>query len=312
MTSRLARLAQGLSCLSLLFASGIAEAQSKDAAASAGQAEAASPGESPPTKEQCVQAHAETQAAQQDGKLGRARENARICASLACPGLLVSDCARWLTDLDQRMPSVVFEVHVNGQANSDVLVFADGNRVQDWTKGESLRLDPGEHQFRFEFPPYEPIVRNVLLGEGVRYRVVEAEFGAAAPPPASSAAVPVAPRAAPLSSAPPLMTERPTPRLVYPLIGVGGLGVAGFAVFGLIGNAKQKSLESRCQPNCTDADLAPMKTSHVIADVSLGVGMAGLIAAGVVYLARPEKSVAPNVALAPLPGGAATYATYSF
>ncbi|MFZ5894894.1 MAG: hypothetical protein ACOY0T_27785 [Myxococcota bacterium] len=313
---RLARLAHGVGCLALLMAPGIARGQSSDAtpktASGATEAKATASSEQPPTKDQCLQAHAETQAAQQDGKLGRARENARVCASLACPGLIVSDCARWLTDLDQRMPSVVFEVRVNGQVNSEVLVFADGTRVQDWTKGESLRLDPGEHEFRFEHPPFEPILRNVLLGEGVRYRVVTAEFGTAAPATPTAPAATATPRANQQSLVAPPVMERPMPRLVYPLLGVAGLGLGGFAVFGLIGNSKQKGLESRCQPNCTDTDLAPMKTAHLIADVSLGVGVAGLVAAGVVYLARPEKPVSTSVAVTPLPGGAASYATYSF
>ncbi|MGC4067689.1 MAG: hypothetical protein QM784_24175 [Polyangiaceae bacterium] len=185
---------------------------------------------------------------------------------------------------------------------------ADGKLVQEWTRGESFRLDPGEHQFRFELPNHEPIVQNVMLAEGMRYRIVSAEFKTpvtpTAPTPLASAATtnttPVAPR------------ERPTPVVVYPLLGVGVLGVAGFATFGLLGKSKQSDLEKSCSPDCTDHDLSSMKQKYLIGDIALGVGAASLITAGVLYLTRPEKESPATVGVVPLPGGAAGLASYRF
>jgi len=263
-----------------------------------------------PTKEQCIVSHRESQQAQNEGKLVHGRELARTCTSLACPGLLISDCARWLSDLDQRIPSVVFEVRLDGNPNRAAKVSADGNPILEWTRGEAHRMDPGEHQFKFELTDHEPISQNLLLAEGMRYRVVSVEFKSPVrpPPPAPVAAATGTPGAAPTRP-----KERPTPFAVYPLLGVGALGVAGFATFAFLGKSKEDKLKTSCSPDCSDSQLSAMKTNYLIGDIALGVGAASLITAGVVYLARPEKDApTSSVGFVPLPGGGAGFASYRF
>ena len=263
-----------------------------------------------PTKEQCLESHRQAQIAQNNGELLRAQDSARICASLTCPGLLINDCSDWLNNFERRIPSVVFVVRLDGETNLSASVMADGKPVAEWTHGEALRLDPGEHEFRFELPPNEPIVQTVLLAEGMRYRVITAEFAA----PKEQAGEPIEPiKQTPIAAAPPAPpAHRPTPWLVYPLLGVGTLGAAGFATFGLLGKSKRSDLESSCEPDCEQSDLKPMTNMYLLADVSLGVSVASLIAAGVFYLARPEEPVAASIGFSPLPGGAASFATYKF
>jgi hypothetical protein len=223
----------------------------------------------------------------------------------------VSDCARWLNDLDHRIPSVVFEVRLDGKPNKHASVFADGKPVAEWTRGESFRVDPGDHEFRFELPNHEPITQNVLLAEGMRYRVVPAEFKSqveAEPEPTTTRTLtPVAPPPTPPK-------ERPTPFVVYPLIGVGALGVAGFATFAALGKSKENDLKDSCgKVGCSDDQLSPMMTKYLIGDIALGVGAASLIAAGVVYFTRPEKEVpTTTVGFTPTPGGFAGFASYRF
>lgn len=281
-------------------------AKASDATSGSG-ATAQSTTDAPPTKEQCIDSHRQSQQLQNESKLVHARELARTCTSLACPGLLISDCARWLSDLDQRIPSAVIEVRVDGQPNREAQVFADGKPITEWTRGEAIRLDPGEHQFRFELAGHEPITQNLLLAEGMRYRVITAEFKS---PVAATAAVPLTP-AAPASPDSTASKVRPTPFIVYPLLGVGVLGAAGFGTFAFLGSKKEKDLETACSPNCTDSDLKPMKSNYLIGDIALGVGAASLVTAGIIYFARPEKD-APTVGFAPLPGGAAGFASYRF
>jgi len=267
-----------------------------------------------PNKEQCVESHRLAQQAQNEGKLVHARELARTCTALACPGLIINDCARWLNDLEQRIPSVVFEVRVNGEPNLTATVLADGTRVNEWTRGEAFRMDPGEHEFRFELGDFAPITQKVLLAEGMRYRAVTVEFKSEAHSPTpvtQQTATPAATTAFPPVT--PTQPSRPVPMIVYPLLGLGAAGLGSFAVFALVGNSKQDKLETSCKPNCTDSDLKPMKTSYLIADISLGVGVASLLAAGIFYVGRPqERPPSAQVGFTPLPGGGAGSLAYNF
>ncbi len=241
----------------------------------------------PTNKQQCIDAHRQTQALGGAGRLVEAREQAQKCTDPACPGLLVADCARWLSDLDQRIPSVVFEVRADGHPNVSARVFVDDKPVDDWTRGRALRLDPGQHTFRFELPGRPPVTETLVVAEGMRFRVVSAEF--ATPPPH------LADRGT--------VRTRPVPLVVYPLLGLGALGVGGFVAFALLGKSEQHELERTCSPRCTDNDLASMRTRFLVGDISLGVGIAALVGAGVIYLARPGKTVHPAVGFVPVVGG---------
>jgi hypothetical protein len=255
-----------------------------------------SEGQSPTSnKQQCIEAHKQTQALQSSGRLVEAREQASDCTNPGCPGLLVADCARWLSDLDQRIPSVAFEVRADGHSNVSARVFVDGKPLDDWTRGQALRLNPGQHTFRFELPPHPTVTETLVLAEGMRFRIVSAEFMA------PSERTP----ATPMSQAEGrgAIRERPVPPVVYPLLGVGALGLAGFAGFALSGKSEQSKLERTCSPRCTDSDLSAVRARFLVGDISLGLGLAALVGAGVVYLARPEQPARSSVGFAPLAGG---------
>lgn len=280
----------------------------------------ATPTQKPPATEasvkgQCIDIHRQAQRAQNEDKLVEARDLAKECTALACPGLILNDCARWLNDMDQRIPSVVFDVKLDGKPSLNAEIFVDEKPATDWTRGEALKLNPGEHQFRFVLGNNAPIVQSLILAEGMRYRVVSADFKTDSPTPASSAQPSTAPRAPltePLTPSAPTPKSRPTPAIVYPLLGLGAAGLGGFAVFALLGKSKQNDLDNTCKPNCTDDDLSPMKTKYLIGDIALGVGAASLVAASFFYFGRPEKPPSAHVGLAPLPGGAAASAYYHF
>lgn len=291
--------------------SSVASAQAPIEPQEAGPKLATAPDTSPESteisKEQCVIAHRQVQQAQREGKLLQAREFARVCTDAACPALLVEDCMGWLNGLNQHTPSVIFEVRVDGQPNDTAIITADNELVSQWARGESLMMDPGEHQFRVELAPYEPLVMKVLLTEGMRFRLIHAEFRSKVASTSPAGLAPLAP--SPTSSN---GETRPTPFVVYPLLGVGALGIAGFAAFASIGWAKESSLDRSCRPNCTDGDLKALRTSYLVGDISLGVGAAALITAGAYYLARPQKPILTSLGVAPIPGGLSTAAIYHF
>lgn len=261
-----------LSAAALVLTSHAANAQSAESTAS------------PPDRAACVTAHTNAQEMKRSGKLLEAESELKICASAGCPGAIISDCGQWIADLEQTTPSLIFEVRVDGKQVTDFEVLVDGASVSDHEKAH--RVNPGRHVVRVQVPNFEPKEETVALPEGQRMRLIAFSFES---PSAAPSATPVAP-----PPAAPVM-ERPTPVIVYPLLGVGVAGIGGFAVFSLLGKSKESDLEEQCAPSCTKDDLQPMKSHYLIGDISAGVGAAALIAAGVVYLARPSRATVDTV-----------------
>lgn len=256
----------------------------------------------PPSKQQCLDAHVECQNLQNTGDLVAAREQAKTCTDATCPGMVIGDCARWLADLEQRTPSVVFEVRVNGVPNWDATVLVDGQPTSEWIRGEALRLNPGQHSIDVTLPPHSPRRETLVLAVGMRYRLVSIDFKAERAAQGASTtveALPAAPRPTPAAPAPaPLvLTERPVPFLVYPLLGVGALGLGGFIGFTLAGQAEQRRAEDVCAPFCSERELRTLRRHYLIGNTSLGIGAAAVVGAGILYLARPERRIEMPVAL---------------
>ena len=243
-------------------------------AASVSAADAADATPSGPSRTACLDAHRNSQELRKEGKLLESQEQLLICSSETCPGAIITDCGKWLSEVDQLTPSLAFEVRVDGKDSSAAQVELDGRVLADWSK--SVKVNPGRHDLRVVVQGFEPYTENLLTVEGQRLRVVSADFKTKQPD------VPK-----PLPPAP--VYTRPTPTSTYVLLGVGVLGAAGFATFASIGKTKQNQLDNDCVKvmTCTDADLKPMKTMYLIGDISAGVGAAALLGATIVYFTRP-------------------------
>jgi hypothetical protein len=258
-----------LCAAALAFVGGHARAQGTEEAAPAG-----------PDRAACVNAHTNAQELKRSGKLLEAQSELQICSSGGCPGAIISDCGQWIADLEQTTPSMIFEVRIDGRQVTDFKLQVDGAPVDDLSKAH--KVNPGRHVVRVEVAAFEPKEETIVLPEGQRMRLVEFNFESPKP---DVALGPAQGTAAP----PPPVMERPTPVIVYPLIGLGVAGLGAFGVFTFLGKGEQDDLEEKCAPSCTDSDLKSMKNFYMIGDISAGVGAAALIGAGIVYLARPSE-----------------------
>jgi hypothetical protein len=241
-----------------------------------------------PARAECIEAHRSAQELRQNGKFVEAQKQLMICSSASCPGPIIADCGGWIGELDQATPTLVFDVTADGKEAGDAKVSVDDKPVADWS--QSLKVNPGRHVVRVELAPFEPHEENVVAAEGQRLRLVSIKF--ASPQPVGQAAVPAGPQPQPTpgddrsTQAP---ERRPIPTLVYPLLGAGVAGLAAFGIVGGLGRAKQTSLEGTCAPNCTDAQVQPMKTEYLVADIALGVGIVAVASAAIVYFTRPSE-----------------------
>jgi hypothetical protein len=250
----------------------------------AGEGGAAAGSSSPPSRADCLSAHHSAQELRQKDMFIEAQQKLAICSSASCPGAVISDCGNWITDLEQRTPSMVIEVKVDGRPADNVRLFLDHEPLGDWT--HAIKVNPGRHVIRAEAPRFEPYEEAIVFPEGQRMRLVPIEFKSpVAPTPALSPALSAEPAARDVGT-----VSRPVPSAVYPLLGVGAAGLVGFGIFAVIGRSKQTNLENTCQHRCTDSDISSMKTAYLVGDISGTVGVASLVGAAVVFLSRPARS----------------------
>ncbi len=237
-------------------------------------------GAAPPSakavKEGCVSAYERAQDLRRTGKLIEAREALITCSQPACPSAATVDCTRWLGEVEQSLPSVVVSAHdARGHEVADLRVLVDGAPLAAAPSGLATPIDPGVHTFRYESSLGPAVEESVTIREGEKNRAVSVTLGPAPAPAAASAA--------PSSSA----AARPIPALAWVL---GGVGVAGFAVlggFGAISLGDENRLRETCAPHCPEADVHAIRVKHTIADIGLGVGVASLGVATVLFFTRP-------------------------
>jgi hypothetical protein len=72
---------------------------------------------------------------------------------------------------------------------------------------------------------------------------------------------------------------------------VSGVGAVGFAYFGTSARSADVDLD-RCTPNCDPSTVATIKRDYLLANVSLGVGVAGAIGAAVLWFVIPGSEPA--------------------
>jgi hypothetical protein len=262
-------------------------------------------------KAQCVAAYQASQELKLDGKLTAARKKAAFCSQEQCPNAVRDGCTKWLAEFIDIQPSLA--VTAKGQAGvdlSDVRVLIDGNVAAESLTGRPIEIDPGKHILRFEHAKLPPIEKEILISEGVKNRPVAIDFAPHVDGPT------------PTGNKPPPPPPPPPPSLVGPIV-VGAAGVVALGVFGVLagtGSSELSNLRSSCGAthSCTQSQIDSTKTKLQIGDVFLGVGVVGVGAAVVWYLARrpgdpPASAMANAVRVSVRPGqGASTSFTLAF
>jgi hypothetical protein len=228
----------------------------------------------------CVAAHSTGQAERNEGRLQSAKQAFISCSTSECPSAIQTECVALLAELETLMASVVFAaVDAQGADAVDVKVKVDGNQLLERLNGLPTTLDPGSHAVVFTWPDGFEQTQTVVVAQGEKNRRVELRRPAKkvdeAPAPAS----------------PP--QAKKTPVAAYVLGGVGVVALGSFAAFALSGKSAESAMDG-CKPACTQAQVDKMRLRYLLADVSLGVGVAALGASGYLYFsaAREPSSAA--------------------
>jgi hypothetical protein len=233
-------------------------------------------------KEACFRAADDGQHLRTTRKLVTARDQFIRCARSVCPALVRKDCAEWLSEVQVTLPSVVFAARdAEGRDIFDVHVSVDGSLVADKLDGTAILVDPGAHVFRFAWEGNGEVEQQTVIREGEKSRILSVSF------PRSEKA-----------------GGRTIPPGVWILGALGLLGGGGFAALALSGESDIKHLRSTCAPGCPSSEVDGARTKIILANASLGVGIASVgVAATWLLLSRSPEGKTAALSVEPMQGG---------
>ncbi|HEX3598248.1 MAG TPA: hypothetical protein VHU80_24240 [Polyangiaceae bacterium] len=251
-------------------------------------------------KAQCASAYEKSQELRAAGSLKAAHDMLVVCAQDFCPAFVQSDCAQWLTEVSRDLPTIVIVAKDKaGEDTAAVAVTMDGNELMKQLDGKAVSVDPGPHSFKFELEGADAVEQQIVIRQGQKDRVVAVSFA-----PASSESPGESPYAG--GAKPGDMADTgdvkkgPGPLRPYAYVagGVGAASLITFAVLGGVAKGQESDLRgSGCAPNCSRSTTDSIKTKYIVADVFLGVGIAG-IGTGVAlfFLSQPKNAPEPQAA----------------
>jgi hypothetical protein len=243
----------------------------------------------PNPKAVCIAAHEQAQQLRTDKKPHAAKDKFIACAKSECPVVVRKECTDQIQAMDQIAPTVTLAaLDDKGGADIAVKVTLDGQEVAQKLDGSALDVEPGDHTFVFaRASDGKTLEQNVLVAEGDKDRKIVADFQTLLPP-------------KPPPPPPPVAAKKEIPLLAYVAGGVGVAGLLSFTAFSIIGRGKENDLSHSCSPHCTPSQVSPVKQDYAIGDISLIVGVIGLVAGVVIALPAFTQSSSP-AALGPKP-----------
>lgn len=243
-------------------------------------------------RQACVDAADTGQTLRDQGKLVEARESFVSCARDVCPKIVASQCATWLSDVNREVATVTFRA-TDGSGKELILVqvSVDGTLRLPSLDGRAMRMNPGVHTLRFSHAGSADVEKEVVIHAGEKVRLIEVTIGPRSPaePGASATVSPSGTQTAAQGG------------FRFPAFAVAsfGVGAASFVAMGvLVGTTASdvNHLRATCAGSCNPSDVSSANTRIALANVAMGVGIAGLALGGaslvVVNLGRREAQPA--------------------
>jgi hypothetical protein len=242
----------------------------------------------------CIDAYEQAQVSMKprtnDGEstLLRARTSLLTCMRSNCKDWMVADCSRWLSEVEARIPTVVFSArNTAGRDLANVQVQnVSGETLVPRLDGRAIELEPGKHVFVFVAEDGTRVEKPALVREGEKAQSLVATFEAS-PEELAKARAQTGPR----DEAPP----RAPSTLRYVGYGAAGLGVVGLGigvVFGATAISKKSAASCDASGACDDGaaldDARSAATAATVGFVAGGALLAGGIA---LVLFAPSSTV---------------------
>jgi hypothetical protein len=242
-------------------------------------------------KRACAAAFSSAQRLMRSGDLLEAKKKLVFCGGPDCPSVMHADCQQWLSNVEASMPTVVFQVSsATGAQPEAVRMSLDGAEavVLD---GRALSVNPGEHEAVFEASGFRTSSRRLVVSEGEKLR---REVVVLEPTPVPKVSVELPAKRLATTSQP---AKAPASRrLTVPVIVAASgaaLAGAGAIYFGLKARSDDRDLD-HCSPDCTRDNVDHVKRQYVFANLSIGLAVAGVTTAALLYVYSGKSSTSPT------------------
>ncbi|MBS2018657.1 MAG: hypothetical protein JST00_37670 [Deltaproteobacteria bacterium] len=225
---------------------------------------------------ECTAAAETGQVLRNSGKLVQAKERLLVCMK-SCPAVVQNDCGQWLHEIEQRLPSIVVRAtDPSGKEVTDVRVVVDGAPLASRLDGIAVPIDPGLRKMTFEREGFAPVSEDLTIREGEKARPVVVRFKELA-------------RA---KTTPARADERGIPTTTFVLGGVGLVGLGMFTVYHLSAKSDLDAMRETCAPRCAADEADKVETKIAVSNVALGVGIAALAGAALVWILEGRSTSA--------------------
>jgi hypothetical protein len=261
----------------------------------------AAPAQAEDAGAQCSASYELAQRERGKGAFLEATQAAQACSQIECNPLIVQECIKLLEQFHAETPTMVFSArNGRGEEIANVRLEIDGKQVTDHIDGMAIAVNPGLHTFRFQTEGADPVEIKHTARVGDKNRLIEVQLGKPEPKPTEIGGV------APLAPTAPPPKKAGIPVASYLLGGVGVIGLGAFAYLRLKGTSDYNDMSQNCSPRCNPDDVDKVHTKFQLSYVGLGVGIAGLGAAALVYAVSRSSEGSPSseVALVPTTDGA--------
>jgi hypothetical protein len=267
-----------------------------------------------PTTGDCLTANDKAIAFRNEHKLLAARAQLLVCAATSCPGDIRKECVRRIDQINESIPTVVFEAK-DGAGNdlTAVKVKMDGEVLTERLEGTAISLNPGAHAFTFEIDGQPAITKQLVIREGQKDRRETVQLGTAPTPSAHTPSIltistppPSLAAPAPGSDVPAASSSGSGTQKVLGIIGVG-VGVAGIGVgtiFGLRAMSKHNQAADACPDKCADANGVKLwedaRSAGTLSTIGFTIGGVALAGGAILWLtAKPAGAPGVRAAIGP-------------
>lgn len=247
-----------------------------------------------PVKRKCAAAYESAQEHRALGALTETRSQLQVCASAQCPNFVQQDCQRWLSEVEEELPSFVIQTVLSGgAAATDVVVELDGQALSQQVLSNPIALNPGHHQVVVRGPKNTVATRQLLAQQGIQGREIRIVLGASGDLDGLSASTN---ESADFSWKP----------YAYASWGVGALGLGVFGILGYVGRTDEHALSDECSGSASLDTLNSCSEGEVneriddyqrlqgIADLGLIAGLIGIVGGTSLFFIDSKPSESPQ------------------